>query len=241
MSDMPGNFDPEQHADQQPYAFTEPAAQHPDFLKKPAQQAPAQPDATQQAAPAWQPEPTQQVPQDLGQAPSYEPPPTQVAPAQPAPGYGPPGSAPALVNGEQVLVSIGDISVTATQVYTPSGSRPLSDVQWSVTDMSLTNEGIPTWAIVCAVIFVVFCFLGLLFLLVKETRTKGSVQVSVYGAGFVHTTQIPVFSPDQIADIHSRVTYVRTLNATSPGAQPFPGNQGPGHLPGQGQLPGQGW
>ncbi|HEX9034751.1 MAG TPA: hypothetical protein VF834_23140 [Streptosporangiaceae bacterium] len=247
MSEMPGSFESGQPSDQQPYAFTEPAAQHPDFLKKPAQQTPAQSEPTQLAGSAWQPEPTQQVPQDQnqdqdqnqGQAPSY-PPPTQAASVQPLPGFASgspaePGPAP-VMGGEQVLVSIGDISVTATQVYTPSGTRPLSEVQWSVTDMSLTNQGIPTWAIVCAIVFFLFCLLGLLFLLVKETTTKGSVQVSVYGPGFVHTTQIPVFSPEQIADIHSRVSYVRTLNAIGQGQQPSPGQQ-----PFPGQQPAQGW
>ena len=106
------------------------------------------------------------------------------------PGALPEPSAPQLMGGEPVLVSIGDISVTATQVFTPSGTRPLAELQWTVTDMSLTNEGIPTWAIVCAIIFLVFCLLGLLFLLVKETSTKGSVQVTVHGPGFVHTTQM---------------------------------------------------
>lgn len=234
MSDSPGTFGAGQPSDQSPFGHAETQAAHPDFLKKPAQD------------PQIEPVPTQQVFQPA----SFEPQPTQLAHVQPAPmpgampGAMPEPLAPELMGGEPVLVSIGDISVTATQVFTPSGTRPLSELQWSVTDMSLTSEGIPTWAIVCAVIFILACFLGLLFLLVKETSTKGSVQVTVHGPGFVHTTQIPVFSPQQIADIHARVNYVRTLNAAGPTMQPpFGGGQLPGTGLGQqpGQLPGQGW
>jgi hypothetical protein len=152
---------------------------------------------------------------------------------------------------EPVLVTLGDISVTATRVYTPSGSRPLSEVNWNITDLSMTSQAIPTWAIVCAVVFFLFCFLGLLFLLAKETRTQGSLQVTVHGPGFVHTATLPVYSPAQVADINARVNYARTL-AVSYGApdqlpaQPWQGWDQPGQggqqQPGQGwQQPGQGW
>jgi len=148
--------------------------------------------------------------------------------------------------GEQTMVTIGDISVTSTTVYTPSGSRPLGEVQWTFTDMSQTSQAIPTWAIVCAVVFFLLCFLGLLFLLAKEDKTVGTVQVTVHGQGFVHTTTIPVSSAAQVADINARVNYVRTLTAAFPGApssgtapgtsQPQQWQQG-----GQDQQPGQSW
>ena len=137
----------------------------------------------------------------------------------------PPGAA-GMIAGEPVLVVIGDISVTPTTVYTPSGSRPLSEVGWSFTDLSVTSQAIPTWAIVCAVVFFLFCLLGLLFLLAKENTTTGSVQVSVTGPGFVHTSTIPVRSLEQIADISARVSYARTLVASA--YQPPQGPQGGG-------------
>jgi hypothetical protein len=121
-----------------------------------------------------------------------------------------------------VLVTIGDISVTQSRVFTPSGSVPISEVSWALTDMSQTTQAIPTWAIVCAVVFFLFCLLGLLFLLVKETRTTGSVQVIVTGKGFVHTTQIPVSSPAQIADIGARVNHARGLSAAAQAPQTSP-------------------
>jgi len=156
---------------------------------------------------------------------------------------GVPGLVEAPASDEPVLVVIGDISVTATRVYTPSGSRPLSEVSWNITDLSVTSQEIPTWAIICAVVFFLFCFLGLLFLLAKETRTQGSLQVTVHSPGFVHTATVPVSSPAQVADINGRVNYVRTLAVAygAPGqlpAQPWQGWDQPGQ---GGQQPGQGW
>lgn len=162
--------------------------------------------------------------------------PAQVVPTQ---GFAQPqGFQPnndALMSGEPILVTIGDISVTSTTVYTPSGSRPLAEVSWTFTDLSTTSQAIPTWAIICAVVFFVFCFLGLLFLLAKEDKTQGSVQVTVHGPGFVHTSTIPVFSPAQVGDINARVNYVRTLTASVPQLGQNP------PAPGQDQQPGQSW
>ncbi|HWG26233.1 hypothetical protein [Actinospica sp.] len=115
------------------------------------------------------------------------------------------------------LVTIGDIACTDTTVITPSGQAPIGGVVWSYTDMSRTNRGIPTWAIVCAVIFFFFCLLGLLFLLVKEERTEGSVQVVVQGPGFLHQVQLPVSSVLQIQDYAARVNYARSLSASALG------------------------
>ncbi len=127
-------------------------------------------------------------------------------------------------------------------MYTPSGSKPLGEVQWTVTDLTVSTQEIPTWAIICAVVFFLLCFLGLLFLLVKETVTKGSVQVSVSAPGFAHTTQIPVSALAQVADINARVNYARTLAVAAPGMDqlpPGPGLPGPGQAPGGQPWPGQ--
>jgi hypothetical protein len=171
--------------------------------------------------------------------------PGPAAPGQPFPAmqpggmYQPQPGNEALMSGEPVMVTIGDISVTSTTVYTPSGSRPLSEVTWTFTDMSVTSQGIPTWAIVCAIVFFVFCFLGLLFLLVKEDKTQGSVQVTVHGPGFLHTSTIPVASLAQVSDINARVNYVRTLTASFPSA-PQPGAVGQAPADPQG-LTAQSW
>ena len=112
-----------------------------------------------------------------------------------------------------MLVTIGDIGVTPSTVITPNGTRPVGKVQWMFTDMSRTTQAIPAWAIVCTIAFFVFCLLGLLFLLVKETRTEGSVQVIVQGPGFVHTVQLPVYSVAQVADYSARVNYASSVSA----------------------------
>lgn len=129
---------------------------------------------------------------------------TQNWPVQPQP-YPPDG----------VMVTIGDIACTSQTVATPSGTRPIGQVTWTFTDMSRTDRSIPTWAIVCAVIFFLFCLLGLLFLLAKEERTAGWVQVVVQGGNFVHVVQLPVASPAQVADYNARVNYARSLSAAA--------------------------
>jgi hypothetical protein len=110
---------------------------------------------------------------------------------------------------------IGDITVTQSWVVTPSGTRPVGEVRWTFTDMSRTTQAIPTWAIVLAIVLAWACLLSLLFLLVKEERTDGSVQVVVQGPGFVHGTQLPVSSPAQIADYNARVNYARSVTAAA--------------------------
>ena len=121
----------------------------------------------------------------------------------------PPGFAPV----RPTLVTIGDIACTQEEVITPSGRQPINTVTWTFTDMSQTSQGIPAWAIVLAIVFFVVCFLGLLFLLAKESRTTGWVQVTVQGNRFLHQVQLPVGSMAQVADYNARVNYARSLSA----------------------------
>lgn len=108
-------------------------------------------------------------------------------------------------------MTIGDIACTQDEVITPSGRAPIANTAWTFTDMSRTTREIPVWAIVCAIIFFLFCLLGLLLLLVREERTQGWVQVTVQGRGLMHVTQIPVFSPAAVMDFGARVNYARNL------------------------------
>jgi len=112
---------------------------------------------------------------------------------------------------EPTLVTIGDIIVSQNWVSTPSGQRARRDVSWSVTPMYQSTQAIPAWAIVCAILFFVFCLLGLLFLLVKEERTTGQVQVTAQAPGFLHVCYIPVSSMAQVHDVMARVDYARAL------------------------------
>jgi hypothetical protein len=120
---------------------------------------------------------------------------------QPAGQYGP------------VLTTIGDMAVTATHVLTPAGAYPLAGTTWLVQENVQATEGIPAWAIVLAVLLIWLCLLSLLFLLVKERKVQGWVQVSVQGPGMFHATQIPIASAMQIGAIHQQVNYVRQVVA----------------------------
>jgi hypothetical protein len=141
-------------------------------------------------------------------------------PPNPAPGYGypqadsgygypqqPPGAA-----GGPMLVSIGDIAVMGDAIMTPAGQMPLKGAAWTVTDMSRTEERMPTYAVVLAIIFFLACFLGLLFLLIKEKRTSGHVQVTVNSGGKYHSTMIPVSDPMAVTAIINQVNYARSLS-----------------------------
>ena len=74
---------------------------------------------------------------------------------------------------EPVLVTVGDMTVTEHWVLTPSGAFPLAGTAWTVTNQTITTERIPAWAIVFTILFLLFCLLGLLFLLVKERVLQG--------------------------------------------------------------------
>jgi hypothetical protein len=116
------------------------------------------------------------------------------------------------------LVTIGDIACTQDQVITPSGTRPIGGLTWTFTNMSHTWQTTPTWAAVCAVVgFFFVCFLSLLFLLAKEDKTQGWVQVNVQGPGFMHAVNLPVYSPHQVADYAARVEYARSLSSAARG------------------------
>jgi hypothetical protein len=110
-----------------------------------------------------------------------------------------------------VLVTIGDIACTQTQLLTPNGVFPLAGTNWIVTNNTTKREKIPTYAIVLAIVFALACLLGLLFLLIKERTIEGSVQVSVQSPEVYYATQIPISIPQQVVDIEQRVNYARGL------------------------------
>lgn len=110
---------------------------------------------------------------------------------------------------EPFRVQLGDISVSDTRVQTPYGRFPLAGTTWMVTNQTYVTESIPAWAIVCAILFFIFCLLGLLFLLVKERKLYGAMQVSVQGPGLSHSTYIPVYTQAAIYAINSNVDWIR--------------------------------
>jgi hypothetical protein len=135
---------------------------------------------------------------------------TPSAPLPPPPAPPPPAYAPAAA---AYVLTIGDIGVTSTQVVTPNGTAALAGSQWIVTDRSYTTTKIPTWAIVLAIVLAFACLLGLLFLLVKETVTTGYVEVTVHSGSLVHTTQVPVANPNDVAWYRQQVAHAQSLAA----------------------------
>jgi hypothetical protein len=92
---------------------------------------------------------------------------------------------------DPVLLSIGDITVTQTHVYVPQGRFPLHGTTWTVQDSTQVTEGIPPVAIILTIVFVWFCLIGLLFLLMKQKRYTGFVSITVTGMGLYHSVQFP--------------------------------------------------
>jgi hypothetical protein len=117
---------------------------------------------------------------------------------------------------EPIRVQLGQIACTDTRVHTPIGSYPLAGTTWTVTNQSYLTESIPAWAIVAAIVFFIFCLLGLLFLLVKERRITGSVQVSVQGPGFAYSSLIPANSEMALYQVTERVNWIRAQVARLP-------------------------
>ncbi|WP_432140294.1 hypothetical protein [Streptomyces sp. bgisy084] len=153
-----------------------------------------------------QPQPGYGFPQDAAQ-PAQPPGFPPGVPPQPAPGGFQPGAQPG-----GMALSLGDIAVTGDTVMTPAGPMPLRGAVWTATDMSRTEEKIPAHAVVLAIVFFLFCLLGLLFLLMKERVTTGFVQVTVNSGGRHHSTMIPVQSREQVMFVLNQVNYARSLS-----------------------------
>ena len=130
----------------------------------------------------------------------------------PAPTSVPPPDDP--VAPGPVIVQIGDIAVTSTVIRTPAGDIPLAGSTWQVSDYWHSEQRIPRWAIIAAIVgFCVLTVFSLLFLLVKETIPRGTVQVTVTNGTRQYVSRIPVTDQSQVAYVHQQVNYVRSLAA----------------------------
>lgn len=164
--------------------------------------------------------PPEQPPGKPGQNPYSTPPGGPYAegaygyPAAAAPVYGYPQAVPQQPQPAFAapLLTLGDIAVNGDTIVSPAGSMPLRGAVWTATDMSRTEERIPPHAIVLAVVFFLLCFVGLLFLLMKERVTTGFVQVSVNSGGRHHATMIPVQSRDQVVYVLNQVGYAQSIS-----------------------------
>jgi hypothetical protein len=113
-----------------------------------------------------------------------------------------------------VVAQIGEIAVTSSAVHTPAGELPLAGSTWQVSDFWQTEQKTPTWAIVLAIVgFCVLTVFSLLFLLIKETTYRGTVQVTVTSGARQYVARIPVQAQEQVQAFHQQVNYVRALAA----------------------------
>ncbi|MGW1657417.1 hypothetical protein [Streptomyces atratus] len=154
----------------------------------------------------------QQLPESAAQpGPGYGYPQGQAA--QPTmPGYGFPQQPGALPGGGVPMLTFGDIAVMNDQIVTPAGTMPLKGAVWTATDLSRTEEKIPTVAIVLAIVFALLCLVGLLFLLMKEKKTTGFIQVSVTSGGRHHSTMIPAMGPDTFPLVMAQLNTARAMS-----------------------------
>lgn len=112
-----------------------------------------------------------------------------------------------------VAVQIGEIMVTPPVIRTPAGVLPLAGSSWHVMDHWQKEEKVATWAIVASILgFFCLTVFSLLFLLVKETRHHGTVQVTVTNGGHQYVARIPVADQFQVQQINNQVNYARSLS-----------------------------
>jgi hypothetical protein len=138
------------------------------------------------------------TPSDPWSVPAQSPVPPPDAPVAPGP----------------VIVQVGDIAVTSTVVHTPAGDIPLAGSTWQVSDYWHSEQKIPKWAIIAAIVgFCVLTVFSLLFLLAKETVPRGTVQVTVTNGTRQYVARIPVTDQAQVSYVHQQVNYVRSLAA----------------------------
>ncbi|MET7963120.1 hypothetical protein [Micromonospora zamorensis] len=148
-------------------------------------------------------------------------PPAQPAGAWPAVGPYPPtpmAVSPALAGytsgPEVVAVQIAEIAVSPPVIRTPAGVLPLAGATWHVADYWQREEKVATWALVCAIVgFFCLFVLSLLFLLVKETRHHGTVQVTVTNGAQQYVARIPVSDQGQVQHLNNQVNYARSLSS----------------------------
>jgi hypothetical protein len=79
------------------------------------------------------------------------------------------------------------------------------------------EQKIPTWAIVLTIVgfFIVF-LLSLLFLLARESRLSGYVQVTARNGHLQYQSNVPVISAATAPDVFGRVQFARHVVSLAP-------------------------
>lgn len=111
---------------------------------------------------------------------------------------------------------LGDIQVGSIWLVTPYGSAPMHGARFEVHESFLHEQRMPQWAIIAAVLTALFCFVGLFFLLVKESVVSPAADITVTSGSFRHTTRVRVLSPVHMQQIYAAVAAAQQLADTSP-------------------------
>lgn len=126
-------------------------------------------------------------------------------------------SDPGLAQRDEVLFSVGDVAVSRYWIVTPHQAVPIQGTRWVSRENTFTQHVMPGYAVVLCVVFIVFCFLGLLALALREDRVSGTVEVTITNDdGFFHTTNIIVNDASHVAAIRQSVAHAQYLAATPP-------------------------
>ncbi len=113
---------------------------------------------------------------------------------------------------DPIVFSIGEISVSQHWVVTPDGNAPIAGSKWMLRDNTNEEIKVPTWAIVlCVLTALETCGLGLLFLLVKERKMTGTLEVSVRAGDLEYFTQIRPRMPKDVHDVTAKVSTARQM------------------------------
>jgi hypothetical protein len=116
-----------------------------------------------------------------------------------------------------VLHQVGNIAVTATEIIASTVRHPLAGSTWTVEDHTKVVRRTSAAGVIMAICTFWLCGLGLLFLLLKEDKLVGFVQVTVSGPGFHAATQVnmgawakdPINATARIAGVESTVSSIR--------------------------------
>jgi hypothetical protein len=106
---------------------------------------------------------------------------------QDLPSATPPDVEAASTPAEDVVLRIGDISVSPHWVVTPTGTAALAGSEWQLIDSTRPYTKHPVWTIVLAIVLFP---IGLLFLFVGKEEIRGPLEVKVKSAGLLHTAHL---------------------------------------------------
>jgi hypothetical protein len=112
---------------------------------------------------------------------------------------------------------VGDVGVGRVYLNSPSGSAPMHGSSWYMQEQVYSEEKIPQWAIICAIVgFFFVCILSLFFLLVKEKTVSGYVDITVVNGEFRHQSRVMVSNPMQLDQLRQLLASAQQYAAAAP-------------------------